>query len=322
MLFRVTHRDGIVRPIAPSPSRILIVALLCSALALTGCVPIDADYSKAVTSFQTSANALTQAYLVLLNNENAAAATDYIDSSIARSRPIKAEALAATARVTPEQIKIRTQTIAALTAYTTALASFASGAQATKLEADATAAQSSIASLTSQTSVSGPVSASFGVMTDILDLIAKHAGERAVHDSIAANKDKVAALFALIEKEAADTYTVQKTFLNSRQSFMVYLYNQAATSPHPDPAMLLAAADRVTQSQKDSAAFAATDPTPAIAAFEKAYSALVDAILVQPNAEKDKKKRESFTGVLAAVETFQAAVAPLEASTAALAKTF
>jgi hypothetical protein len=305
----------------PTPSRILLVCLLCATLALTGCVPIDADYSKTVTSFQTSANTLTQAYLALLNNENAAAATAYIDSSIAQSRPITSAGLAATARVTPTQIKLRTQTIAALTAYITALASFASGAPATKCAADATAAKSSIATLTAQTPVAGPLSAAFGVMSDILDLIAKHAGERAVHDSIAANQDKITALFTLIEQEAGDTYTVQKTFLDSRQSFMVQLYNRAATAPTANPAALLAAADRVTQAEKDSAAFAAADPTPAIAAFTKAYTALVDAILAQPAVEKDnKKKAESFTSVVAAVETFQTAVAPLETSTAALYK--
>jgi hypothetical protein len=304
-----------VKPSCSSPRRILLAALLAASLTLGGCVPVDADYSKAVTSFQASANTLTQAYLVLLNNENAAAATDYLDSSISRSRPITGEALVATARVTPEQIKNRTQSITALTAYMTALASFASGAPATKLQTDATAAKTCVTTLTASTGLSGPVSAAFGAMTDVLDLIAKHAGERAVHDSIAANKDKVAALFALIEREASDTYTVQKTFLDSRQSFMVRLYNQAAT-PSADPAVLLAAADRVTQAQKDAAAFAAADPAPAIAAFKKAYDALNDAVL----GPKEKKK-ESFTAVLAAIEAFQTAVAPLQASAVAVAKT-
>jgi len=185
------------------------------------------------------------------------------------------------------------------------------------VEADAKACGDSLAKLsTVNAGISGPLSTAIDAMGSVLELIEKHAGERIVRDEIERHKDKITALFALIEKEAVDTYTVQKTLLEERQSFFVELYNKAATAPSPDPAALLAAGDRVQQAAKDLAAFSGADPAPAIQAFQKAYDALIKAIL------GDKKhQKESFADVLAAAEAFGTAVTPLAQNAAAFAHT-
>jgi hypothetical protein len=308
-----------------APSFVLLTFV--ATLTLTGCITDD-EYSKAVTQFQQSASTLQQAYQTLVTNANLIEANNYIDEQAFEAKPINPADMAKTAVMTQDEIKLRASAIKALTDYTTALASLASGKPSTTVEANAKTASTSLKTLTTDATTAAaapsststtpnfasPISAAVAAIGEVITLIEKHKGEEEVKASLTKNEPAIKELYRMIAVESSGLYAREKTTVGGTGVRLFADYGKDIQA-HADPAQILQLSDRIKQYEKDSAALAGTDPAPAIAGFQKAHDALVKAIL----APKDQKK-ESIADLIAAVKSFAGDVTPLATDLQGLAK--
>jgi hypothetical protein len=307
---------------------VLALAGVAAPLVLSGCV-VDEDYSKAVAQFQQSSATLTQAFQGFLTNANLVEENHYIDTQTFEAGKIAEPEMKKVDVLTADEIKLRTSAIKALADYTTALATLATGKPASTVEANAKTASASMKTLAddAQTAAAapavpsktptygGPVSAAVAAAGDVLELLEKHKEAKEVRASVAKNDPQLTALFDRVGSESKDLYSRQKTTLDGTGIFLFADYNKLIGKPPVDAAELLQLSDRIKQYEKDSAALSASDPTQAIAGFQKAHDALVKAVLAT-----GPEKKMTAADAVASVKAFAAEVTPLGKDLQALAK--
>jgi hypothetical protein len=308
---------------------VLALATLAALLGLSGCVQDD-DFSKAVTQFQSSSAALTQAFQALMTNANLIEEDNYIDTQTFEGGKIVEADMKNADVLTDDEIKLRAAAIKALADYTTALATLATRKPPSAVEASAKTASTSMNTLASKTQTStaaapatgpkmatptGPISSAVNAAGAVLELIEKHKSEKEVKESLAKNDPQVTALFDLMASESRDIYTRQKTTLDGTGTFLFVDYNKLIGKPGPDPTELLQLSDRIKQYEKDSVALKSSDPMQAIAGFQKAHDALVKAMLAS-----GPEKKKTAANAVAAVKSFATDVTPLGQALQSLAK--
>ena len=303
----------------PKPLRLAL--LLCLTL-LTGCISND-DYSKAVASFHDSSAKLTSGFQDLLTSANLAEENAFIDAQVFEAGPIDPASIASHDLLTPDQIKLRLAAIKALTDYTEALATLASGKPAAAITADTDKASDSLKSLTADvtaaassttTDYATPISAAVSAIGDVISLIERHRGENDVRESLRKNDPALAALFNLLSKESASLFARRQATLSNSGNLLFHDYAVAAAHVPPNSAELLQLSDRIKQYQQNQTLIAASDPTKAVADFQASHDKLVATIL----APKDQKQK-SLAELIRALKSFASDVIPLGQNSHALA---
>ena len=308
-------------------ARALLAGVLTSALLSAGCTKDD-EVGKAITSFQTSSTALTTAYQTLLTNANTIEQEHYIDVQAFSGDEIKSSGLQSSAILTEDEIKLRTSAMKALTDYTTALATLASGKDAAKVQTDCDAASKSLKTLstdagkalanatanTSTTGFANPVSTAVSAMGDVLELILKHHNLNEVRESIFRNDVKLTALYNMIYRESTDLYLRQRQSVSFTTVTVLADYNRARSVTPTNPADLLQLTDRLKQAEKESAALSGCDPAKPVTDFKKTHDALVKAILAPKT-----QQRQTVAQLIAEVKSLAADVTPLAQNTQTLA---
>lgn len=295
--------------------RFALGVTICS-LCLAGCVSDD-DVDQATTAFVQASTTLTGAYQTFLLNANTAAEDHYIDEQTYKAAEINGAGMQQSAMLTDAEIKLRTDAIKALAAYTTALAALASNKPAVQSQTDAASASTCLKTLSTDATSAfdapakgakapdfgGPVAIAATAIGDVLRLIQSHASASAIRQSIIDNDPKITPLYQVIEKESADFYSLQQSDLGDTGNTLFSDYETARNAKPVDPADLLELSDRIKQYEKDAAALPSTDPTKGILEFEKAHAALVKVITVGGN-----EKRSAVAELIAQVRSFAAEV--------------
>jgi len=306
MLFRRS-----ATPCEPTP-RIAAVGLLL--VLLSGCVADD-EIDNATADFVHASNTLAQAYQSLLTNANSIEAEDYINNItfaavngivLPPGQQVTGPSIAASAVLTADEIRLRTDAVKVLADYTTALATLASGKPATDIQAAAATASGSIKSLTADLTpflttpppgtkapdFASPAAAAATAIGDVLKVIETHRGAAQVRDSIKANNPAITALFTKIESEATQFFRRAVTGSNSvyigvlgSYNRALAAYNTARTASTVDQVhvaqqqeLVLALGGQLLRSEKNLAAVSRADPSAAIQRFEKVHAALIDVI--------------------------------------------
>lgn len=299
--------------------RATVLFISCALLPLAGC-PGGQDYSKPLTQFSTAATTLDQSFQTFVNNANLIEENHYIDEQTFAKSGIHPVAIAQVDVLTPEEIKMRTSAIKALTDYTTALASLASGQPAAKIEADAKTTSGDLKTLTSDSEkamlhpspksktadYATPISAAVSAIGEVISLFEKHRGLEEVKASLDKNDPNVTELFNLLSQESADLYARQKSDLDATGDQLYEDYNTMRQQAGVNSTDLLQLSDRIKELRKEEEALPATDPSKAIAAFKTAHDALIKAIQA-PKSEKKEKMSDLFQSV----QQFAKEVSPL-----------
>jgi hypothetical protein len=203
--------------------------------------------------------------------------------------------------------------VKALADYTTALATLAANKPAVQMQTDATKANSSLKTLTTDATsafdspakgakapdFASPVSDAVTAMSDVLKLIEDHRAASAIRASIEKNDAKITPLYRAMEKESKDLFARQTDTTTLYGERLFLRYEQARIAAHPSE--LIPIGERIKQYEKDSVALPASDPTSAINAFEKSHVALVNLIIAKP-----ADKKASLTTLIAEIKSFEA----------------
>jgi len=304
---------------------LFLLATMAGIVWISGCVADDA-IDQATTQFVQASTTLAQSYQALLANANSIEAEDYInnetfaamnDMSLPEAQ-ITGPGIADQALLTPEEITLRVDAIKTLSAYTTALATLASGKSADQIQADASAASSSVKSFatdltpyvahppkgTKAPDFATPASAAVTAIGDVLKLIEAHRSAAEIRDNIKANDPKIVPLFVAMESESSHFFQRATTDLETYYIGVLGAYNRALEAKPIDKGSVLELSRDLLQAEKNLATLKSSDPAPAINKFQKAHTALVNLVTTPGTSEKKRFLAE----LIAEVKSFVAEV--------------
>lgn len=299
-------------------------------LLLTGCVP-QAQYSGTAEQYKEASHELGRAAEVLFLHANTVEAESYIDTQAFERQPLSRSAIDAHAVLSDEGLRFRQKAIAALSAYTVALAAVASGKTEVQIATDAAAAGTGMASLAGDveaaiakdnpdaktTDFSGAVTAAASAAGELIKLIERHHNRAELEASLRKNDPAMKALFALVGADAERLYTRQRLAVQNRGDILFGSYAVAVKQRPADAAYVLELSDRLKRYRRDLGLLALSDPAVAFLAWEHAHDELVGALLDEggPAAQGSRLRQ-----MVVEVQGFAAEVQPLAGNLQALAQ--
>lgn len=298
-----------------------VAALLL--LPLGGCVP-ESKFADTVHEYQTASHNLGTAAGELLAHANTVEAESYIDTQTFLRQPLSQPEIDNRAVLSGDGLRLRMQAIDALSAYTLALASLASGQAEEKVAADAMTAGTGLAALTvdlqaavtrgsaATTTVAydGVVQGAVSSAGELIGLLERRHSREAVRESLRKNDPAVATLFSLIGTDAERIYARQRLGVENRG---VTLYGRYAASLRQEPgdaAYAMELGDRIKRFGRDTELLARSDPAPAFRAWKKAHDDLVAYLLGGQDA---KGRKALLQQLMTDVDAFAGVAQPLAA---------
>jgi hypothetical protein len=306
---------------------------------LVACGPDD--YQKPIKEFQDSANIVIAADRIFLANANTIEENLFIDQQIFERKLFGPADVQGRTIITPEEIKLRTDALDALSQYTTSLATLANGKPDTtsgeKMKASSSSLESSAAKAGSQApsskeqkafgeKFSGLANTAAAAIGAVAQAILQHKARIEIKKSVQTTDKDVTALIAFIGDDAQGFYLRQQSQLGiyGVQLYKIYqcevdVQERDGKTPsdaevqicwHPkdyqaDPALLLTLSDRLKSYRQQQAILEKANPQPAIAKLQKAHEALVAYV----TADKNSK---NLSTVIDEVNSLVAATKPLE----------
>jgi hypothetical protein len=305
---------------------------------LVACGPDD--YQKPLKDFQDSANTVITADREFLANANAVEENLFIDQQIFERKPFGPADVAQRTIITPEEIKLRTDALDALSQYTTSLATLANGksdttsgqemkASSSSLQTSATKASSQTGSTETQKTFnkkfSGLATAAAAGIAAVAQAILDHKARNEIKKSVQATDKDITILIEFIGDDAQAFYLRQQSQLSiyGVQLYKIYQcevdVNERSDKSssdsdvkicwHPkdyqaDPALLLTLGDRLKAYGQQQAILAKANPQPAIEKLQKAHEALVTYVTADKNST-------NLSSVVDEVNNLAAAAKPL-----------
>lgn len=311
-------------------SRALTAGLAALILFLGGCVP-QARYTETIVEYDRASHQLGRAAEMLFLHANAVEAESYIDTQSFERQPLSRSAINAHAILSDEGLRFRRNGIAALSAYTLALAAVAAGKTDDKVVGDAAKAGIGLASLTEDlqaaiakdqlnaktTEFSGVVSAAASAAGDLIQLIEKRHNRAELQASLRKNDPAMKALFEMIGADAERLYKRQQLEVQNRGDTMFGSYATAIQQTPPDGAYVLELSGGIKRYRRDMDLLALSNPAPAFAAWKGAHDDLVTVLLENGGPAV---QRGTFKQIVAEVEAFAGEVQPLAANLEMLAQ--
>ena len=311
-------------------ARALTASLTAMTVLLAGCVP-QARSTETIAAYQQASHELGKAAEALFVHANTVEAESYIDTQSFERQPLSRSAINARAILSEDGLRFRREAIAALSAYTLALAAVASGKAEDQTAADAAAAGTGLASLTADlqaaiakdqpeaqtANFSGVVTTAASAAGELIQLIERHRSRAELQASLRKNDPAMKALFDMIGADARRLYTRQRMAVQNRGDTIFEHYAKAIQQTTPDGAYVLELSDRIKRFRRDMDLLAMSDPGPAFAAWGKAHDELVAVLLDDGGA---RTTRASLSRIIAEVKEFEAEVEPLAGNLEALAQ--
>lgn len=312
--------------------RVLTAGATVALLFLGGCVP-QARYSETVSTYRQASDELGKASELLFVHANAVEAESFIDTQSFEQQPLSQTSINAHAVLSEEGIRFRREAIAALSAYTLALATVASGKTADQSAADGVKAGTGLAELTSDlqaalahdnaaaetTYYSGVVAEAGTGAGELIQGLERHRNRAELAASLRKNDPAMKALFALVAADAERLYARQRLGLQNRGDTLFGSYARAIAVVPPDGAYVLELSDGIKRYRRDMDLLARSDPAPAFAAWSRAHEDLVRVLLGDGGRGTQK---EELTRMDADVAALGAAVGPLDGNLDMLARAF
>ena len=302
------------------------------ALLLCGCVP-QARYSEMVSTYRQASDELGTASEALFVHANTVEAETFIDTQSFERQPLSQSAIGAHAVLSDKGIQFRRKAIAALSAYTLALATVASGKKEEQIAADATKAGVGMAGLTSDLQAaladdsaaaetayySGVVMEAGTAAGELIQKMERHRNRAELRASLRKNDPAMKALFALVAADAERLYTRQRLGLQNRGDTMFASYAKAIAQAPADGGYVLELSEQIKRFRRDTDVLARSDPAPAFAAWNKAHDDLVELLLADGGRGTQTTKLAQMDADVAALGD---AVGPLGGNLEALDRTF
>ena len=301
--------------------RLAVRCAACLVLTLCGCVP-ETRYAETAGDYQRASNTLGLAAGELFAHANTVEAESYIDTQAFLRQPLSQAEVDGRAILSADGIRLRQKAIEALSAYTRALASVASGKPEDKVAEDATTAGAGLAGLTvdlqaaltkdgvgtATASYSGVVQAAASAAGQLIQILEKRHSREALRASLRKNDPAMTALFTLVGTDAERIYVRQRLGVENRGVTMYGRY-AAAIQATGNEGYVMAVGERIQRFRRESDQLAGADPAPAFAAWKRSHDDLVAALL---NEEAGKPGGEpSMRRVMEDVQIFAISVQPL-----------
>jgi hypothetical protein len=307
-------------------------------LLLAACGPDD--YQKRLKDFQDCASTVIIADRAFLSNANTVEQNLFIDQQIFERKPFGPADVEKRTIITPEEIKLRTDALDALSQYTSSLATLANGKSDTttgqNMKASSSSLQSSATKASSQTvstekqkafneKFSGLATAAAAAIGAVAQAILDHKAHNEIKKSVRATDKDVTTLIAFIGDDAQGFYLRQESQLSiyGVQLYKIYqcevdVNERNDKSPndsdvnicwHPkdyqaDPALLLTLGDRLKSYPQQQEILVKANPQPAIVQLQKAHEALVTYVTADKNST-------NLSGVVNEVNNLVTAAKPL-----------
>ncbi len=308
--------------------RVVTTGIAVVALMLGGCVP-QARYGEMISHYQKASDELGKASEALFVHANTVEAETYIDTQSFERQPLSTSAIGAHAVISEEGIQLRRKAIAALSAYTLALAAVASGKTEERIAADATKAGTGLAGLTSDlqgalagdtaaeetTYPSGVVAEAGTAAGELMQALERHRNRAELAASLRKNDPAMEALFALVAADAERLYTRQRLGLQNRGDTMFASYAKAIAQAPPDGAYVLELSEQIKRFRREMDLLARSDPAPAFAAWNRAHEDLAEVLLEDGGRAMQRKNLAKMD---ADVQALGAAVGSLDDNLEAL----
>jgi hypothetical protein len=296
-------------------SRQLVMSLVFFSLLQMGCGP--EEYQKPIQQFQDASNSVISTTRAFLNNMNVIEQNAKLDNVVFQKEKLDLSDLEKIEIISPEEIRIRTQALDALTQYTSNLAELAQGKAGAAVGDNTTKLSSSLKGLAEDAKklpaakgtffdnakFSGIVSGAASAIGAVAQLIVEHKARREIETSIEANDAAVTLLIQQISDDAAGAYLRQKSQLGAYGDQLSKDY-QVALNGSPDPILLLSFAKTLKSYRTQSAQLTQANPGPAIEKMKKAHESLVAYV-------KSSKNPKTLAELVTAVQEFVTAAKPL-----------
>ena len=326
-----------------STIRLLVASITLFILFVTlGCGP--QDYEKPIQGFQDASKRVITAERGFLANENTIEQDIYINQMVFEQKRFGPKDIDAQTIITPEEIKLRTGALDALSKYTVSLATLASGKAESSVGDDCKDASDKLKDLANDagsrsatdksadkfdSKFSGIAGAAATAIGAVAKLILDHKASTAIKASVNSTDKDVTALIELIGTDAQLSYERQRTRLSDYSMQLFNDYNcEVGTEPpsgsnggaaggvqcrktQGDTASLLALADRIKALRADQATLAEANPAPAIMKMKKAHEDLVKYVNAPSTPQNLEQLKDSVRSFIAAAQPLGDAVQQL-----------
>jgi hypothetical protein len=297
----------------------LAAIVVFGSVVFVGCGP--EDYQKTVQQFQDASSAVISATESFLGNMNTTEQNMKLDEDVFEKRAIDLPALNTVQIISPEEIKLRTDALTALSQYTANLSLLAQGKAGSAVGDDTSKLSSSIknaaddakklpatkSGFLNNPKFSGIASSAASAIGEVARLIVEHKARREIEQSVVQNDAHITALIQLLSDDAEGAYLRQKAQMGAYGDQLSRDY-EIELQRNPDPILLLSLAKTIKTYRAQELQLSQADPSSAIAKMKTAHEALVNYI-------RSKKDSQSLSALVNAVHEFVTASQPLGQST-------
>jgi hypothetical protein len=280
-----------------------------------GCGP--QDYQQPIQNFQDATTVVINSARVFLNNMNTIEQNGSLDELVFEKKPLSLPELNKITIITPEEIRIRTDALDALSQYTANLAHLAQGKESSAIADSTTKLSSSLKTLADDakklpvvkgtvldnSKFSGLLSAAAAAVGAVAQLLVDHKARFEIERSIEANDAAVTELLQQISDESTAAYLRQQAQLGAYGDQLSRDYEKELMGT-PDPILLLGFAKLIKSYRAQQLQLAQANPSVAIDKMKKAHQALV-------TYAKSNKTPQTLADLVKAVQEFVNAAQPL-----------
>lgn len=301
----------------------VILVLLAVALALqAGCGP--EDYQKPIKQFQDASAVVITATEAFLNNMNTIEQNKAIDEAMFERKPLNLPELDTIQIISPEEIKLRTDALSALSQYTSNLAELATGSSGSAVGDSTKKASAALKTAADDAKklpaakgtplqnakFSGLASAAASAIGAVAQLMVENKARHVIVQSVEENDSAITALIEQIRDDATLAYARQMNQLGEYGTQLAKDYDDDLKR-NVDPLSLLSFAQTVKAYRAQQAQLKAANPANAIDKMGKAHQALVAYV-------KSDKNPKTFAELVTAAQEFATAAKPLGEAVQAL----
>ncbi len=279
--------------------RLTLTLLLAGCCSLSGCFSSD-QAAIATANFDHATHQLARSVTLLLEDANTTETEHYIDAQAFERAPLATSAIDSHQILTHAELKLREDALEALGRYTVALATLASGKPQAELAKSADAASASLkgvgsdvagAAAPSSSMAAGIVQAAVSASEQVLLRIERRKSRDEIRSSVRLSEPAIDALLSLLQQESIGLYARERSTADAELALAMTEYNRVAAAAAPDQTLFELAA-RVKRARERQTRVQISDPTPAFAAFAKAHSTLVAALLAPTSTDRNRLLNE------------------------------
>jgi hypothetical protein len=305
-----------------SSAKMRVVGIQSCILVLlaSGCGP--EDYQKPIQQFQDASAVVIAATQDFLNNENLIEQNKAIDQAIFEEKGLDLRRIDQIQNITPDEIKLRTGALDALTSYLSLLGQLAQGKATSDLDAKAKTLQSATQTLLTDlgkvpavkgtildnAKFSGVASAAVQAFGAVARLVEERKARREIESSLVSTDKAISDLIQTISDDCTVAYARQKNALGEHQVELINDYKDEIAKKDkngtPDRIELLQLAGQIKDLRSKETTLPAANPAATILKMNNAHRALVNYV-------KSPKTPKSFQELVSAVEDFARSAQPL-----------